>query len=277
VSGSRELAELLDESRARVDAALETCLPAPGEPPARLHEAMRYAVFSGGKRLRPALAYAAARACGAEPKVADPVAAAVELAHAYSLVHDDLPAMDDDAVRRGRPTVHVRYGDSTAILVGDALQAEAFAVLSAAGAPADAILGFARALGSRALVGGQADDLGFEAAAATLADVSDIHARKTGALFTFAAWAAGRLAGAPPAALAALERFGRHYGAAFQLLDDLEDARPAECSALAVASPEAVRAEASRHIERAGTAAETFGAAGAGLRALAAGLSTRLP
>jgi len=277
VSESRALEELLAESRARVDAALDACLPPSEAAPAALHEAMRYAVFSGGKRLRPALAYAAARACGAEPAAADPVAVAIELVHAYSLVHDDLPAMDDDDVRRGRPTVHVRFGEATAILAGDALQAEAFAVLAAASAPADAILAFARAIGSRALVGGQADDLGFDPARADPASIASIHARKTGALFTFAAWGAGRLAGAPEPALLGLERFGRHYGAAFQLHDDLDDAGAGECSALAVASPEHVRSEARRHTELALAAADGFGAKGAALRAMAAGLAARLP
>jgi farnesyl diphosphate synthase len=277
VRAPRELEELLDLSRTRVDAALEACLPAVGAAPARLHEAMRYAVFSGGKRLRPALAYAAARACGAEASVADPIATAVELVHAYSLVHDDLPAMDDDDERRGRPSVHVRFGEATAILAGDALQAEAFAVLSAAAAPADAILAFARAAGSRALVGGQAEDLAFEPARATLATVAAIHERKTAALFGFAAWGAGRLAGAPGPALACLERFGRHYGLAFQLLDDLDDGASGECSALAVAGPEAVRAEAARQCALALEAAEPFGAKGAALRALRAGLTARLP
>ena len=123
------------ECTARVDAELERLLPLETEPPRALHSAMRYAVFSGGKRLRPALAFASALACGAERDRALPVAAAVELLHAYSLVHDDLPAMDDDAERRGSPTVHVRYGESTAILAGDALQASAFEALSAADAP----------------------------------------------------------------------------------------------------------------------------------------------
>ncbi len=277
MSAERELEQILADARARVDAALEACLPAVGTAPVRLHEAMRSAIFSGGKRLRPALAYAAARACGAEPSVADPVATAVELVHTYSLVHDDLPAMDDDDERRGRPTLHVCFGEATAILTGDALQAEAFAVLAAAAAPADAILAFARAVGSQALVGGQADDLDFDRAGASLESVSEIHRRKTGALFVFATWGAGRLAGAPEPALAALERFGRHYGFAFQLLDDLDDAAPEECSALAVASPERVHAEARRHAELAAAAAEPFGAKGLPLRALAAGLAARLP
>jgi farnesyl diphosphate synthase len=277
VSPARELEELLDFARARIDKALDACLPAASEAPARLHEAMRYAVFSGGKRLRPALAYAAARACGAEPSVADPVAIAVELVHSYSLVHDDLPAMDDDDERRGRPTVHVRFGEATAILAGDALQAEAFAALAAAGAPSDTILAFARAAGSRALVGGQANDLEFERAGATLATVASVHERKTAALFAFAAWGAGRLAGAPDASLGLLESFGRHYGQGFQLLDDLDDSDAQECSALAVASPQAVRAEAARHAALALEAAAPFGAKSASLRALARALSARLP
>src|SRR5688500_18080325 len=124
----------LERSRERIDAALQSFLPDAGESPALLHEAMRYAVLGGGKRLRPALAFASARACGAPEERAVPVAAAVELVHAYSLVHDDLPAMDDDRERRGRPTVHIKFGEDLAILAGDALLALAFEVLGGAGA-----------------------------------------------------------------------------------------------------------------------------------------------
>jgi farnesyl diphosphate synthase len=269
----------LEESRRRVERWLERQLPRADEPPIALHEAMRYAALGPGKRLRPALAYAAAHACGADPAVADPLAGALELVHAYSLVHDDLPAMDDDDERRGRPTVHVRWDEATAILVGDALQAEAFALLAAAGAPVEVIERLARAAGSRALVGGQADDLAFDSRSATAESVAGIHARKTAALFACAAWGGGRLAGAPREALGDLERFGASYGAAFQLADDLDDATAdgEGASALAVESAEQVRARARTALARARAALERFGDKGARLAALAAALASRLP
>ncbi len=268
----------LEESRLRVEAWLDLHLPLAAAAPASLHEAMRYAVLGPGKRLRPALAYAAAYACGAEPAVADPLAGALELVHAYSLVHDDLPAMDDDVERRGRPTVHVRWDEATAILVGDALQAAAFGALAQAQAPADLIERVARDAGSHALVGGQADDLAFDPRSATRDSIASIHARKTAALFACAAWGGGRLAGAEPFALYDLERFGGSYGMAFQLVDDLEDsAADGECTALAVESPEQVRARARSLLQEAHAPLMRFGEKGARLAALAAALGSRLP
>jgi hypothetical protein len=183
------VAAILKQSRERVDRYLDQRLPAEAEPPESLHGAMRYAVFSGGKRLRPALAFGAALACGADPDRVLPVAGAVELVHAYSLVHDDLPSMDDDEERRGRPTVHVRYGEATAILVGDALLTEAFGLLAAEAAPVDLIERLARAASSRGLVGGQVDDLALsdralQGAAPSLEEVTSVHARKTAELFS---------------------------------------------------------------------------------------------
>ncbi len=273
------LAAHLDESRRRVESWLERTLPCAGETPAALAEAMRYAALGPGKRLRPALAYAAAHACGVDPGVADPLAGALEMIHAYSLVHDDLPAMDDDVERRGRSTVHVRWDEATAILAGDALLADAFAALAAGGAPADLIERLARAAGSRALVGGQADDLAFDARSATPESVASIHARKTAALFACATWGGGRMAGAPPDALADLERFGASYGIAFQLVDDLDDAAPdgEGCSALAVESADAVRARARARLADARGALGRFGDRAARLGAMAAALGARLP
>jgi geranylgeranyl diphosphate synthase type II len=271
----------LKESRERVDRYLDLCLPPEAELPEGLHGAMRYAVFSGGKRLRPALAFGAARACGAEPERALPVAGAVELVHAYSLVHDDLPAMDDDDERRGRPSVHVKFGEATAILVGDALLAEAFRTLAAEAAPVDVIERLARAAGSRALVGGQADDLALRegargAGAPALDLVTSVHARKTGQLFRFATWGGARLASGPEPALASLDRFGAEYGAAFQLVDDLADRDTEEGSALAVLSPEAARGRAREHLARATDALAEFGSGAEPLRALAESLRGRL-
>jgi farnesyl diphosphate synthase len=268
----------LDACCARVDADLDKQLPAESEPPATLHAAMRYAVFSGGKRLRPALAYAAAIAGGAEPERATPIAAAAELVHAYSLVHDDLPAMDDDALRRGRPTVHVRFGEAIAILAGDALLAAAFAQLDRPGVPRGATARLAEAAGSRALVGGQADDLDFARSAPSVESVTSIHARKTAALFRFALWGGGACAGLNVERLADLDAFGLAYGLAFQLIDDLGDAaREGECSILAVLDPAAARARAAALCVGAQGAASAFGAQGWALAALAKALERRLP
>jgi geranylgeranyl pyrophosphate synthase len=233
-------------------------------------------VFGGGKRLRPALAYAAAIAGGAAPEAANPIAAAAELLHVYSLIHDDLPAMDDDALRRGRPTLHVRYGEATAILAGDALLAAAFELLGS-GAPEGAALHLARVAGSRALVGGQADDLEFERAAATLESVTSIHARKTAALFRFALWGGGACAGMGAEALAGLDAFGLAYGLAFQLIDDLGDAGRDECSILAVLAPAAARARAAGLCAGALAAADALGPDAWALRALGKALEARLP
>jgi geranylgeranyl diphosphate synthase type II len=272
--GSRE--SFLAGCRERVDRCLDKILPPAAEPPVTLHQAMRYAVFSGGKRLRPALAFAAAEAVGGEPDRVMPVAAAVELVHAYSLVHDDLPAMDDDQERRGRPTVHVRYGEATAILVGDALLAEAFAGLAGQGAPPDVLARLARAAGSRALVGGQADDLAFGAGRPELDAILSVHARKTAELFRFAVWGAARLLGSAPSVLDLLERFGRHYGMAFQLLDDLLDADPTECSILRVLSADEARVRMQQEVSAAVAALEPLGEAAGTLRGLAGSLLERL-
>ncbi len=212
-----------------VERALEATLPAAADPPQALHAAMRHLLFPGGKRLRPALALAAAEAVGAAPEAALPVATAVELVHTYSLVHDDLPCMDDDRERRGRPTVHVVFGEATAVLAGDALLAAAFAAL--AGEPGAAgerrlaaLRELAFAAGSRALVGGQCDDLGFDPRGADPARVESIHERKSAALITAGVVGGACLGGAGLELLERLRRFGRAVGVAFQIADDLLDA-----------------------------------------------------
>jgi len=222
----------LAERRATVEAALEQALlPSEGTPP-RLLEAMRYAVFSGGKRVRPILALAACEAVPAAAALALPFGCAIELVHAYSLVHDDLPAMDDDELRRGRPTVHVVYGEALAILAGDALLTEAFRV--AADGARDAGVDPARALtliatiavaaGAGGMVGGQVADLEAEGVAADRTVLESIHRRKTAALIS-AAVDAGAVAGdAPGARRAALAEYGRALGLAFQIADDILDA-----------------------------------------------------
>lgn len=226
-----DVAAYLTERAALVDAVLEGALPAVDTPPQRLHAAMRHLLFPGGKRLRPTLALAAAEAVGAPPERALPLAAAVELVHTYSLIHDDLPCMDDDVERRGRPTVHVAFGEAIAVLAGDALLAAAFEVLGrgAPGLPAEALLFAARdlahAAGSLALVGGQVDDLAFEAASASLASVESIHERKSAALIAASIVGGARLGGASAPLLERLRRFGVAVGIAFQIADDLLDER----------------------------------------------------
>ena len=232
-SGS-DSGESLERSRARIDRYLDETLPRSQAPPDNLHEAMRYAVLNGGKRLRPALAFAAAECAGADPDRALPVAAAVELVHAYSLVHDDLPAMDDDSMRRGRATVHVRYGEAIAVLVGDALLSEAFAQLASAPQTLACVARLAWASGSRALVGGQAEDIAFDPKTATAESITRIHEGKTAALFRFAVWGGAKAAGRSGEALSRMDQFGRSYGLAFQIADDLLDSDTDECSVLGV-------------------------------------------
>src|SRR3954469_24978682 len=185
--------------QARMEAALARLLPAAHVAPARLHEAMRYASLEGGKRVRPLLAFAAGELVQARPERLEVAAAAVEMIHAYSLVHDDLPCMDDDALRRGKPTVHVAYDEATALLVGDALQSQAFLVLSEAGGvpPARQVAMLrllAHASGSAGMCGGQAIDLDSVGLSLTLEQLEQMHQLKTGALLR-ASVVLGALAG----------------------------------------------------------------------------------
>ncbi|HEX3134479.1 MAG TPA: farnesyl diphosphate synthase [Planctomycetota bacterium] len=223
---------LLSEAVRLGDAALERWLPPATEAPARLHEAMRYSVFAGGKRLRPALVLAAARAVGgAMDERADSAIsaamAAVEVLHTYTLVHDDLPAMDDDDLRRGRPTCHKAFDEATAILAGDALQTLAFECAAAVSGEAVSVL--ARAAGSRGVVGGQQDDLDAEgqpidASPATRARLERIHRGKTAALIRASCELGAIAASATPAVRTALRNYGEAIGLAFQVADDLLDA-----------------------------------------------------
>ncbi|MCX7890861.1 MAG: polyprenyl synthetase family protein [Burkholderiales bacterium] len=217
--------------QARVEAALERALPAAGHLPARLHEAMRYAVLGGGKRVRPLLVFAAGEATAADAARLDIAACAVELIHAYSLVHDDLPCMDDDVLRRGKPTVHVEYDEATALLVGDALQSAAFELLAGTPAARDAatqlemVRTLALAAGSRGMAGGQAIDLASVGRALTLPELELMHIHKTGALIR-AAVRLGALAGEPlaPERFERLDRYAKCVGLAFQVVDDVLDA-----------------------------------------------------
>jgi farnesyl diphosphate synthase len=211
----------------RVEARLEAALPDPGQSPQHLHQAMRHAVLGGGKRLRPMLVYAAGEATGADQTLLDDPAAAVELVHAFSLVHDDLPAMDDDALRRGRPTVHVAFDEATAILAGDALQALAFSVLAESAAdPALRVAwlqSLAEATGARGMCGGQALDMAATGARLELSALERLHALKTGALIRSAV-RLGALAGqADATTLARLDDYAAALGLAFQIRDDLLD------------------------------------------------------
>lgn len=241
-----------------VDRWLDGFLPSADEPPAQLHAAMRHLLFPGGKRFRPVLAMAAAEAVGAPAKVSLPAAAALELIHTYSLIHDDLPCMDDDDERRGAPTVHVKYGEAVAVLAGDALLAKAFeAVLEAlpeAGAgPTALVVGdLAMAAGSHGLVGGQVDDLAYEKAAPDARAIESVHERKSGALIAAAVTVGARLAGASKEELEQLHRFGRAMGVAFQIADDrLDEDDDSGCSLVRLLGREAAEARAEALLEAA--------------------------
>ena len=213
--------------RTRVEAVLERALPSPDVVPGRLHAAMRHAVLNGGKRMRPMLVYASGIAMGASKDSLDGAAAAVELIHCYSLVHDDLPAMDDDNLRRGQPTVHVAFDEATAILAGDALQSLAFDVVAAAPLVPErrvAMLAeLARASGTAGMCGGQALDIDATGEAVSLADLEQMHALKTGALLRASVRLGALAAGASQPSLQALDRYADALGLAFQIRDDLLD------------------------------------------------------
>jgi geranylgeranyl pyrophosphate synthase len=225
-----DTAAYIEERSRLIESWLEDFVPSADEPPRTLHAAMRHLLFPGGKRLRPLLAMAAAEAVGVAPEVALPMAAAVELIHTYSLVHDDLPCMDDDDMRRGIPTVHVAFDEATAVLAGDALQALAFeaAVAAAPDAPEQSLRAaryLARAAGSRGIVGGQVDDVAAVSAEATLspAERESIHQRKSAALIAAAVVTGARVAGASDELLDRLQKFGLDVGVAFQITDDRLD------------------------------------------------------
>lgn len=207
---------------ARTEAALDAYVSTWTGVPEVLLEATRYTLFAGGKRLRPALALTAAEVIAGDDAVALPAACALELIHTYSLVHDDLPAMDDDDLRRGKPTCHKKYGEATAILVGDALQTMAFDVLSQSG-DARAVGELARAAGVAGMVGGQQFDLSAEGQQLSLAALQNVHACKTGALIRVSLRLGAILAGASEEHLEALSLYGEQIGLAFQITDDILD------------------------------------------------------
>jgi geranylgeranyl pyrophosphate synthase len=223
VSGApAELAQFLEDVRRIVDADLARRLNPPADDPGRLAEAMSYAATGPGKRLRPAVLLAAAEACGGSRESALPAASAIEMLHAYTLVHDDLPAMDDDDERRGRPTVHIAFGEAIAILAGDGLLTAAFGALAELGARAPAAVAIlARRAGVHELLAGQAIDL--TTPPKTFAEIERLHAAKTGALFAAAAELGAIAAGADQSTCAALGRYGLAIGIAFQHADDRDD------------------------------------------------------
>ena len=230
--------EYLERRKAEVDTMLEELLPHPSGPAARLIETMRYAVFSGGKRLRPVLALASCEAFGGPVERVLAPAAALELVHTYSLIHDDLPAMDDDDLRRGRPTAHRAFGEAEAILAGDALLTLAFEVVGTrpegdayASRRADAVLLLARRAGLAGMVGGQLADLMAERKPAAEAPLEWIHRHKTGALLAASVEIGALHAGAGRDDLASISRYGEALGLAFQITDDVLD-RTASAEAL---------------------------------------------
>jgi geranylgeranyl diphosphate synthase type II len=228
---ANELPEYLKEQQARVETHLREMLRLASDCPPSLMEAMRYSLLAPGKRLRPILVILAAEASGDSEK-ALPAACAVEMVHTYSLIHDDLPAMDDDDLRRGQPTCHKQFGEALAILAGDALLTLAFQVLASSYPPRTAsgcCLELARGAGAAGMVGGQVEDLAWEQKSGTLPDLENIHARKTGALFRaclrlgFLAAQGERADGGDANVREGLDRYGRYFGQLFQVTDDLLD------------------------------------------------------
>jgi len=259
----------------RVEAALDEVLPPADAPPRALHAAMRHVLFPGGKRLRPVLALAAAEAVGAPPERALPAAVSVELIHTYSLIHDDLPCMDDDAERRGRPSVHVAFDEATAVLAGDALLTAAFQVLLD-GADAEsaarrlaAARDIARAVGSLGLVGGQIDDLHFDPADRDPAHIESVHARKSAALIAASIVGGAHMGGADADTIARLQRCGEAAGVAFQIADDVLDAGEDDlCSSVRALGVDAARERAETLLAAALAELSEFGERAEPLRGL---------
>lgn len=228
VSPSFDLSNWLAEKSRATDAALDRFLPRATMRPATIHKAMRYSLFAGGKRMRPALLLASAEACGGGDADALPLACAVECIHTYSLIHDDLPAMDDDDFRRGKPTNHKVFGEGIAVLAGDALLTQAFEIAALCKSwprysHRDVVLEIARASGSLQLIAGQVADLEGEGKKVSAAQLKYIHERKTSALLCCSARLGGMSANATPKQLQALTDFGYHVGLAFQVIDDILD------------------------------------------------------
>jgi geranylgeranyl diphosphate synthase type II len=285
------LAVILAERRQRVDQALERWLPPQEDHLPKIHEAMRYSVFAGGKRLRPILAILACEAVGGPPEDAMPVAAALEMVHTYSLIHDDLPAMDDDDYRRGRRTCHRVYGEAIAILAGDALLTHAFRVLADAGSTRlraegrlQIIAEIADAAGSRGMVGGQVMDILAEGHEIDRPTLLRLHTYKTGALIRASVRVGGIAGEAEEGKLQALTRYAERVGLAFQVVDDIldiegataemgktagSDLRRKKATYPAVMGLEESRRQAAHLLEEAKDALRPLGEKGATLAALA--------
>lgn len=284
------LGEALAEVARLVEAQLDALLPVPETAEAKLMEAMRYAVLNGGKRMRAFLVMEVARLFSVNRTCAARVAASVEMLHAYSLVHDDLPAMDDDDLRRGQPSCHKKFDEATAILAGDALQTRAFEVLAEADTHGDAearielVLALASASGMRGMVGGQMIDMESEGKTLSGAEITRLQALKTGRLIQYAAEAGAILGRAPTAQRQAIIAYGRDLGAAFQIYDDVldetataeemgktagKDAASGKVTMVAVLGLERARAQAERLAEQAAAHLESFGERAALLQALA--------
>ena len=274
----------LADRRSLIEEALERFLPPVSDRPATLHAAMRHSIFAGGKRLRPILCLAAAEACGGDTNAALPLAVALECLHTYTLIHDDLPCMDDDDFRRGHPTCHKVYGEGIAVLAGDALQALAFEVCGSQPRGALYARELAIAAGSRHLVGGQVLDLEGEQKPLNIEELRFIHRSKTAALLTASVRFGGLSAGASEEQLAALTRFGQACGLAFQIIDDIldvtqsseqlgksagKDNATGKATYPSILGMESSKAEALALTREAHQALGTFGSRSAPLRALA--------
>jgi len=228
-AASTDIDSYLAERRALVEEFLDTCVPAEDAAPETISRAVRYSLFAGGKRLRPILVLAAAEAVGGLVEDALPAAAAFEMIHTYSLIHDDLPAMDDDSLRRGKPTSHVVFGDAIAILAGDALQTHAFRALAdgesriTAERRLSAIALLADAAGASGMVGGQVADLEAEGQSVSSNGLEFIHRHKTGALIQAASEVGAVVGGGSDDQIAHLARYGENIGLAFQIIDDILD------------------------------------------------------
>ncbi len=274
--------------RPRIETALDEFTQFDEDCPARLREAIRHSLLAPGKRLRPLLVLMSVEACGGDEAAALPAACAVEMVHTYSLIHDDLPAMDDDDLRRGRPSCHAKFGEATAILAGDALLALAFEVLatntSSPTVAARCCAELARAAGASNLVGGQVDDLAAQGVDGDLDQLARIHRRKTGAMFNVCLRLGGLVAQATDEQLSALNSYGEKLGLAFQIVDDILDLQGDEVSMGKRTGKDLVRgkltfptlmgAEGSRRraaelVEEACQALQPFAAAAGGLDALA--------
>lgn len=278
--------EFLAKSCKLVDEALNHFLPTEDIVPTTLHKAMRYSIFAGGKRLRPALVLAAAEAVGGTYEEAMPAACAVEMIHTYSLIHDDLPAMDDDDLRRGRPTNHKVFGEAMAILAGDGLLTYAFEVLTANSKPATVaalVRAVARGVGTQGMVGGQVLDMEGEGQKATIESVRAIHSWKTAALIAACCEAGALASGAGQTEFEHLASYGRNIGLAFQIVDDIldltstpeqlgktpgKDAKSGKSTYPAVLGVEASKVEADRLANLAFGSLKTFGSKARTLEAL---------